>query len=285
MSLLPVLYTAFGIQALGFAIAAPLQTDRFYDLTGSLTYAACIGVSVFHSRLRSPRALFQALSSLHTRQIILSVTTLFWCGRLGSFLAYRITKDKKDSRFDKIKQNPMRFGVAWFLQGVWCFLTAYPVYFINVSPAATLAKLGLLDVVGLSLWTVGFAMEAFSDWQKLRWAESIGHERRKNEFISHGLWSLSRHPNYFGEILLWFGSCLIATSGVMHFSALRALSFAASPIFVAFLLNKVSGIPLLEKSSDKRFGHLQSYQDYKSKTPVLVPNIFKIFQNSNSKSE
>jgi len=182
--------------------------------------------------------------------------------------------DKKDSRFDKIKTNPIRFGTAWFLQGVWCFLTAYPVYYINTCNSASLARLNWLDAVGITFWIIGFGFEAIADWQKLAWASRVGHERRKTEFINEGLWHISRHPNYFGEILLWTGSFITCASGVMHFSMLRALSFAVSPIFVASLLYKVSGIPLLEKSSDKKFGHLESYKSYKKRTPELVPNIF-----------
>lgn len=288
MSIWPVLATSFGIQAFGFALAAPLQTDRFYDLTGSLTFVACIGVSLLQSRLRvgsttfATANVFAALKTLHYRQAIVSVTTLAWCTRLGSFLAYRISKDKKDSRFDKIKTSPARFAAAWFLQGLWVFITAYPVYIVNLTPSASLAKLGLLDACGVSLWVLGFAIEAIADYQKLAWAARIGEEKRKTEFIKEGLWSISRHPNYFGEILLWSGSAITCASGFLSASPARALSFAISPIFVTSLLYKISGIPLLEKSSDKRFGHLEAYQKYKRETPELVPFLLLPYRSSPS---
>lgn len=214
------------------------------------------------------------LSNVHWRQVLVSTTTLLWCTRLGSFLSYRVYKDKKDSRFDAIKIDPLKFGVAWFMQGVWVFLTAYPVYFLNVTPAAQLAKFALWDGLGLGLWISGFAMEAVADWQKLQWAQKLGEEERKKQFIDVGLWFYSRHPNYAGELLLWTGSFIMCASGLRH-NPLRALSFIVSPLLVTALLYKVSGIPLLEKSSDKKFGHLDSYQEYKRTTPVLMPNFLK----------
>jgi steroid 5-alpha reductase family enzyme len=167
---------AFGMQALGFAIAAPLQTDRFYDLFGSSTFAVCVGISLLGKK------------SFHPRQLLLSAMTLTWSLRLGSFLVYRISKDGKDSRFDKIKKDPLRFAGAWFMQGVWVFITAYPVYFINSLPAAKLASIGILDGLGLALWLIGFNFEAIADYQKMKWQERIGEKGRKENFINEGLW-------------------------------------------------------------------------------------------------
>lgn len=164
---------------------------------------AYIGVSLWGLRMKP------SLASLHARKIIVSMTTLLWCGRIGSFLAYIINMDKKDSRFDKIKTNPIRFGTAWFLQGVWCFLTAYPVYYINTCNPASLARLNWLDAVGITFWIIGFGFEAIADWQKLAWASRVGHERRKTEFINEGLWHILRHPNYLGRYCCGQGLSLL----------------------------------------------------------------------------
>ncbi|KAJ3305744.1 WD repeat-containing protein 63 [Kappamyces sp. JEL0829] len=131
-----------------------------------------------------------------------------------------------------------------------------------ITPAAALARMNIVDVAGLSLWLTGFAIEAVADHQKSAWAAKVGSEGRKTQFIDVGLWSVSRHPNYFGEILLWIGTAITCASAFRH-SPLRAASFAVSPLLVTGLLTKVSGIPMLEKSSDKRYGHLASYKAYK----------------------
>jgi steroid 5-alpha reductase family enzyme len=230
-----------------------------------------VGVSLFSSR--PTLGLSTATKLLHPRQVLLGLTTLFWCGRLGSFLFARISKDGSDSRFDMIKKSPLRFGVAWVLQGVWVTLTAYPAFFTIITPATSLASLGILDAIGVGLWVSGFSIEAIADAQKSTWAKQVGSEGRKTQFIDIGLWSYSRHPNYFGEITLWCGTALIAASA-FRASPLRALSFGVSPLLTTFLLTRVSGIPLLEKSSDKRYDNLASYQSYKKRVPVLIPNPF-----------
>ncbi|KAJ3000576.1 hypothetical protein HDV02_004871 [Globomyces sp. JEL0801] len=280
MSLVPVFATAFGIQAVGFSIAAALQTEKFYDLAGSSTYVACVGVSLLYGRthlLKSSASWLSFVTNhLHPRQILIAGTTLLWCTRLGSYLAYRIHKDGRDTRFEKIKTNPVRFGVAWFLQGLWVSLTAYPAFKLLVTPASALAPWGILDSIGLLLWSVGFAFEVVADWQKLSWQNRIGKEARKTSFIDEGLWSLSRHPNYFGETTLWIGNaltCASAFTGSGPTGTAVALSFALSPLFVGGLLQNVSGVNLLEKSSDKRFGHLEAYQKYKRNTPVFFPRL------------
>jgi len=95
-------------------------------------------------------------------------------------------------------------------------------------------------------------------------------ESNNGKFISSGLWSLSRHPNYFGEIMIWLGVAIIAfpvLSGYQYF----ALS---SPVFVYLLLTRASGIPILEKNADKKWGGQEAYEEYKRNTPVLIPKLF-----------
>ena len=108
----------------------------------------------------------------------------------------------------------------------------------------------------------------------------IRDRNNKGKFISTGLWSRSRHPNYFGEITLWSGVSVIA------FTSLNGIGYVAlvSPLFVYMLLSKGSGIPLLEKSADKKWGQDVAYQDYKKNTPVLFPKLFNNIKNTNSNS-
>jgi steroid 5-alpha reductase family enzyme len=266
----------FGIQAAAFAIAAPLQTEKFYDIAGSLTYGACVVTSLMAGRmgLLKKVGISKFITGLHPRQLMVSTTTLLWCTRLGCYLAYRVLQDGKDSRFDKLKTQPLRFSFAWFMQGVWVLATAFPVYAINLSLASRLSPIGLLDYFGLGVWGLGFLFEVVSDCQKLMWQKRIGGEERKKQFINEGFWSISRHPNYFGEVTLWVGSFIICASGFRHLGIVglkTAGLFAISPLFVTALLMKLSGVPMLEKASDKRFGHLESYQQYKKDVPVFFP--------------
>ena len=274
-TLAPVLWTDLGIQTAAFAISAPLKTEKFYDVSGSLTYAACIAVSVLARRAPS-QSFAKAWASTHLRQKIVSTCALAWCTRLGLFLGYRVYEHGKDARFDKVKTDPLKFSVYWGLQAFWIFVTALPVYVINILPVARHAHFGLLDRFGLGVWALGFAFEAISDAQKLMWQHRIGPDRRKTEFIHEGLWSLSRHPNYFGEITLWVGNWIMCASAFRSAGLVGLRSagiLAISPIFVAGLICGLSGIPILEKSSDRRFGHLAEYQMYKERVPVFVPRL------------
>ncbi|KAK9679166.1 hypothetical protein K7432_016375 [Basidiobolus ranarum] len=190
----------------------------------------------------------------------------------------RVLKDGKDSRFNEIKQNPVRFAISWTMQAAWVFLTALPVYMINGIPYEYQPEISWIDYLGLGLWGAGILIETVADYQKFTWRMQ---KENKEKFIKHGLWSFSRHPNYFGEILLWTGSWIMCGGNLLTISSQyphivsrnAALLSLVSPLFITGLLTKVSGIPLLEKSSDKKFGHMKDYIEYKKNTPVLIPRI------------
>jgi len=238
---------AFVVQWVAFVPAYAKQTERFYDLTGSLTY---IGVTLF--------ALIAA-GSTDLRSLVLAALVLVWAGRLGSFLFRRIHRQGSDARFDKIKQSPSRFFVAWTLQGLWVFLTLCAA--LAAISARESTPLGAADVAGLLIWVAGFAIEVAADRQK-----SAHREKHPGHFIASGLWAWSRHPNYFGEIVLWLGVAVLASSTLRGWQWVTMIS----PVFVAFLLTKVSGIPILEKRADERWGSDPAYKRYKSQTPVLL---------------
>ena len=237
---------AFAIQWIAFVPAFIGQTERFYDLTGSLTY---ISVTLF------ALALSQGIDG---RSLLLTLLVCIWAGRLGTFLFRRIRADGKDARFDAIKPSAPRFLVAWTLQGLWVFLTlcAALAAISSLDPAS----LGLRDVVGLAIWVVGFSIEVVADRQK-----SDFRRRRPGHFVNEGLWAWSRHPNYFGEIVLWVGVATIASSTLRGWQWVTLIS----PVFVYLLLTRISGIPLLEKRADERWGGDPAYERYKSTTPVL----------------
>ena len=233
------------------------RTEKYYDLTGASTFIL--------STLMSTLVL--GYNSLSHRQIILTGFVLCWAGRLGSFLYDRVCKHNGiDSRFTEMKKNLGRFLVAWTLQGVWVFITALPVFALNSMPDMN-PTLSRQDFVGFFLWITGFLIEVTADHQKSVWRADTAN---KDKFIDVGVWKWSRHPNYFGEILLWIGVFLSASNA---FNTTQKIACLSSPVFVALLLIFVSGIPLLEKASDAKFGKIGEYQTYVENTPVLIPFI------------
>ncbi len=265
---------AIGIQWLVFLHAGGIlfgneRTEKFYDLTGALTYITCTSLSVYLNG-----------DALSTRQKVLSAFVMIWCTRLGSFLFSRIVRDGHDVRFTAIKPSIMRFLTAWTLQGLWVFITALPVFVLNSIRDTT--PIGSLDYVGWGIWLCGFLFEVMADQQKTAFR---GVKENKEKFIEHGLWSISRHPNYFGEITLWIGVFISALSGILNIYSLKQLRLdtlnyqfwclSFSPVFVYLLLNYISGVPMLEKSSEEKFGKIKAYQAYIENTPILVPFIGK----------
>ncbi len=239
---------AFVVQWIAFVPAFARQTERFYDLTGSVTYVTLTLFALFGAGAGDPRS-----------WILASLVTV-WAARLGTFLFRRVLADGSDARFDDIKPSAPRFLVAWTLQGLWVFLTlsAALIAITSVDPA----PLGARDALGVSIWLAGFAIEVVADRQKRSFrASSPGH------FVDTGLWAWSRHPNYFGEIVLWTGVALSASSTFSGWQWVGVIS----PLFVAFLLTRVSGIPILERRADERWGDDPRYQRYKARTPVLIP--------------
>jgi len=241
---------AFVIQWLAFIPAFVLQTERFYDLTGSLTYIVVTIVAV----LLGPTP--------DTRSYVLLAIVLIWAARLGTYLFTRIRKAGKDDRFDAIKPSFIRFLNTWTLQGLW----------VSITLAAALAAIttsvrkgfGVLAIVGLVVWLMGFGLEATADFQKSRLRADPANQ---GTFIHTGVWAWSRHPNYFGEIALWVGVALIAVP-VLHGWQWATL---ISPVFVFLLITRLSGVPMLEKKGDQKWGGQPDYEAYKERTPVLVP--------------
>ncbi|MCA9622057.1 MAG: DUF1295 domain-containing protein [Myxococcales bacterium] len=239
---------AFLVQWVAFVPSFAHQTERYYDLTGSVTYLTTTWLAVASSGTTHPRAL------------LVGGAVSVWALRLGSFLFRRVRREGKDGRFDAIKTSAPRFLVAWTVQGLWVFLTSCAA--LATITVEVPAALGLRDALGGAIWVLGFAIEVVADRQK-----SAFKAQHPGRFIDTGLWSWSRHPNYFGEIVLWVGIAIVASS------TLRGWQWATmiSPIFVVFLLTKVSGIPMLEERADDRWGEQDDYRAYKARTSVLVP--------------
>jgi steroid 5-alpha reductase family enzyme len=241
---------AFVVQWAAFVPAYILQTERFFDLTGSLTFVAVAVVGVLLS------------AEADARSYLLLAMVVIWAARLGSYLFLRIRATGADKRFDAIKPSFPRFLNAWTLQGLWVTLTLSAA--LAAITTTERVGIGTVTAIGLVVWVVGIGLEATADAQKNRFRADPAN---KGRFICTGLWSWSRHPNYFGEILLWVGVAIVALP------VLRGWQWATliSPLFVALLLLRVSGVPLLEKAAEEKWGGQLDYQAYKYRTSLLVP--------------
>lgn len=242
---------AFLIQWVAFIPAYLLQTEKFYDLTGSLTYLTVIWFVYLSSN---------QVGEVNFQNLIVTVLISIWAIRLGSFLFSRIHKDGEDKRFRSIKTSPSQFFMTWTLQGMWvsiCSMCAIT----GISSSEGLV-LNPLFYLGFILFVIGFSIEVIADHQKTVFRAI---KENKDKFISTGLWSKSQHPNYFGEILLW------SSIAIMSFSSLSGTQYLTmiSPIFTYVLLVYISGVRMLDDMGNKKWGHLEEYKQYKQNTPVL----------------
>ncbi|KAI5922427.1 hypothetical protein F4810DRAFT_263795 [Camillea tinctor] len=271
---LPSLATAYAIQA---AVAVPsirAKTEHYYDASGSVTFLAVTLVSL---GLRG--------GGWGWRHIALSAAAVVWSLRLGSYLYTRIAaSDGRDSRFDGIRAHPAKFAAAFAAQATWVSLVLMPVVAVNAVPAVGLRA---TDVLGGAVFLAGFACEVVADRQKSAWLDGKKRKLHDEEFMTSGLWSRSQFPNYFGEITLWTGIATVAAGALVSPAAQAALGVSGvggkllalglsyvSPAFTAFLLLKVSGVPLSEKKYDDRYGDREDYREWKRNTPKLFPKLF-----------
>ena len=240
---------AFIIQWVAFVPAYLKQTEKFYDLTGSLTYLSVVAVAL---------ALNPAVDG---RAWLLAGMVAVWSIRLGSFLFLRIQAAGEDRRFREIKKSFARFLRAWTLQGLW-------VVFSLSAPLAAITsekkvELGGFALVGFLVWLLGFGIEVTADRQKSKFKQDPSNEDR---FIHTGLWAWSRHPNYFGEIMLWIGVMIITLPVLSGWQWVSLIS----PVFITLLLTRISGVPMLEARADEKWGGQPDYEAYKANTPVLI---------------
>ena len=242
---------AFLIQWVAYIPAYLFQTEKFYDLTGSLTYLTVIWFVYLSSN---------QVGEVNFQNLIVTVLISIWAIRLGSFLFSRIHKDGEDKRFRSIKTSPSQFFMTWTLQGMWVSICSMCVI-TGISSSEGLV-LNPLFYLGFILFVIGFSIEVIADHQKTVFRAI---KENKDKFISTGLWSKSQHPNYFGEILLW------SSIAIMSFSSLSGTQYLTmiSPIFTYVLLVHISGVRMLDDMGNKKWGHLEEYKQYKQNTPVL----------------
>ncbi len=228
------------------------KTEKFYDLSGSLSYISVISY-ILYSKTQS----FES----GLGEVIISLAIIIWSVRLGTFLFLRIKKAGEDKRFREYKKSWSKFLVAWTTSGMW--VTICSACAMTAIASENIIELNTIFFIGLFMFVFGFSIEIIADYQKTKFRSVASN---KDKFISSGLWSKSRHPNYVGEIILWLGI------SVMSFSNLEGLQYITliSPFFTYWLLVYISGVSILEKSGQEKWGHLKDYQDYIKKTPKLL---------------
>ena len=234
-------------QLVFFILAFTLQTDKFTDLTYGFTF---IIIVLFLSLTNSP---------LTFPQIIISILITIWATRLAGYLSLRILKIKNDKRFDDMRASFLKFAQFWLLQGFSVWIITLPAIYLLSLPSP---QPHLLTLIGSLLFLIGLIIESLADFQKF-----IFKNEHPNTFITSGIWKYSRHPNYFGEIIIWLGIFIITIPYQQSLSWLTV----SSPLFITTLLLFISGIPPLEKRHQKKYGSQKNYQQYKKSTSLLIP--------------
>jgi steroid 5-alpha reductase family enzyme len=240
---------ALAVNGIFFAVAAARRTDVVTDLSYSLTFAVLAVVLLF-------------TGAAEPIQLVASLLVVVWAVRLGTYLFRRIMRMKVDHRFDGMRDDPLRFARFWLLQAITVAVVMLPVTYLldRDDPPG----IGAWSIAGAAVWLVGLLVEAIADAQKSAFKAKA---ENRDRFVASGLWRYSRHPNYFGEMLVWWGLFLY-TVPVLHGAAFAVV---AGPVFITLLLLFVSGIPPLERSAEEKYGSDPAYREYKRRTSILVP--------------
>ena len=193
-------------------------------------------------------------------KICLNLFVFLWGTRLCIYIYLRNKGKGEDFRYKAWRETWKFFTLRSFfqifmLQGVFMLIIALPVYFVNFSPPV---EISLLDFVGIALFFMGFFFEAVGDFQLSIFKKNPDN---KGKLMTTGLWRITRHPNYFGEALIWWGISCFA----LDYS--HGWKVFLSPIILTFLLRFVSGVTMLEKKYEGR----ADWDVYKKKTAPFVP--------------
>tara|TARA_B100000963_G_scaffold99289_2_gene85835 strand:+ start:465 stop:1346 length:882 start_codon:yes stop_codon:yes gene_type:complete len=234
------------------------QTEKFYDLTGSITYLSSMSYLLMNNA--------ELLESSSPSAYVAYLCVMIWTLRLGIFLFLRVLKDGEDKRFRKILPSFSQLFMTWNLSATWVVIQTLPLMVVLTGGIFELGTWSWIHTLGLALWLFGFIFQVIADNQKTKFKMDSANA---GKFITEGLWSKSRHPNYFGEIILWTGLTVIC---IPYMSGLQYVALI-SPVFAFLLIYFVSGVRMLEDKANKKWGKDPEYQKYKKKTPIFVPKL------------
>jgi steroid 5-alpha reductase family enzyme len=237
-----------GFNILMFIPAYFFKTDKLTDISYSISFVAA--------------AIFLYINSAQNIvHLILLIMILLWAIRLGTYLLIRINKTGKDDRFDKMRESFFGFLKFWLLQGisVWVIMLA-----ASVSFATSNIGFSSIHILGLAIWLIGLIIETVADYQKFKFKNN---PENSGKWTNVGLWRKSRHPNYFGEMLIWIGIFIYCA---IYSTIPNILIELISPIYIITLLLFVSGVPILEKKYNERYKDNPEYQKYKEETNLII---------------
>lgn len=245
--LLATLAISLGIQAVLFAFAATLKTDKVTDLSYGATFVLI--------------AAWLAVGGGRTiAELVLGAMVVLWGVRLAGYLFYRILTIGRDARFDGIREHFWPFFKFWLGQGIAVWVILLPVTIWFARPGAWNAAMA----TGVLIWTAGLVIETVADAQKFAAKRRLGGGGR---WVDEGLWRRARYPNYFGEMLCWWGVWVFVAPDLGWWNAGGLLG----PLSITFILLKVTGIPTLEKSAREKWGNNPDYHAYVRRTRLLLP--------------
>lgn len=249
------------------------QTEKFYDLTGSITYVCSMTYLLINQFKQNDSSITGFPGQWHLDisspvPMIAYLCVMIWTLRLGIFLFMRVMKDGEDKRFRKILPSLSNLFMAWNLSATWVVIQTLPVMVVLSGNLSEPTGPWILPcaLLGLALWLYGFSFEVIADNQKTKFKKDLSNE---GKFIKDGLWSKSRHPNYFGEIVLWLGLSIICLPYMSGFQYIALIS----PVFAFLLIYYVSGVSMLEDKANKKWGNDPEYQKYKKETPIFIPKL------------
>jgi steroid 5-alpha reductase family enzyme len=243
------LIVMFLFMTLWFGVALWQKRNDIADIVWGLGFVVAAACALFFSQASDARA------------ILVSILVFIWGSRLAIRILLRNIKKPEDPRYRAWRQEwgdnfiLRTYLQIFMLQGVLILIIATPVLYITTSDNP---PLDYLDYLGTAIWVCGFLFEVVGDYQLDRFKEDPAN---KGKIMKYGLWRYSRHPNYFGEVLLWWGIFVIALSVKNGWLTL------IGPATITFLILKVSGIPLAEKRSL----HKEEFQQYMKKTSAFFP--------------
>jgi steroid 5-alpha reductase family enzyme len=239
------------INLFGFVWCYIKQSDHLTDLIYSLSFIGLVSILFFQEN--------RSLS-----HYLIYFMVVIWGVRLGIYLVYRVRVMGRDKRFDKLRANWLRIGTFWLLQSLSVLLVSLPLFVVFGKETMST---GNVHILGLCIALIGFLIEVVADHQKFSFRNNSNNQ---GLFIQKGLWKWVQHPNYTGEILFWCGIFMSCMPSLLQWEWLSILS----PLWIIILLLRISGIPILQKSAHKKYGHLASYQTYAAATPKLLPFLY-----------
>ncbi|EGG03138.1 uncharacterized protein MELLADRAFT_90445 [Melampsora larici-populina 98AG31] len=260
------------IQSISFMISYVLQFDKITDFSGGMNFFILSLITFLFSQ-----------SFDLSRNWIVSFSTMLWSIRLAGFLLFRVLKRGQDNRFDEMRSQFFKFAGFWTFQLCWVWLVSWPIIILN-SPSVSKNHQGIKsfgtasDIIGLIFWSIGLIIESLADVEKFKWKENQKSNGQDGfPVCRNGTWKWSRHPNYFGEILLWWGIWLMTiesahNEGISKTASNFIYASIISPIFITLLLMFVSGLPTAERPVQEKV-YIKSYQNQINSTENHPSNV------------